>query len=213
MLPSQQPKIKAQFILAHGAGAGKHSEFMQQMCNKITELSQSEIKVILFDFPYMQLIEQTGKKRPPNKMPVLVEAYREQLKACDPQIPVFVGGKSMGARVALETILNHRQKPVVNIRGYCALGYPFHPVGKPEKLRLELLNSVDINGLIVQGTRDTFGKQAEVESYPLNSNYKVKWIDTGDHSLKPLKSSGMTHAQTLQQAAESILEYINEQLV
>ncbi|MCU4674612.1 hypothetical protein N7931_03105 [Catenovulum sp. 2E275] len=201
-------KTKAQLVLAHGAGAGSKSDFMQQICNKITDLSQGEIKVIMFDFPYMQIIEQTGKKRPPNKMPVLVEAFIEQVKQLDLNLPVFVGGKSMGARVALETILACEQQNIADIKGYFALGYPFHPVGKPDKLRLDLLNSVSTKGLIIQGERDTFGNKSEVERYNVRHNYQFKWILSGDHSLKPLKSSGLTQLQTITQAANWVVDFI-----
>ncbi|WAJ71465.1 alpha/beta family hydrolase [Catenovulum adriaticum] len=202
---------RAQIILAHGAGAGSNSDFMKQICNKITEVSQNKIKVILFDFPYMQLIQQTGKKRPPNKMPVLSQSFIEQMNRVDANLPLFIGGKSMGARVALQACLD--AKMPVNLLGYIALGYPFHPVGKPEKLRLALLNSVDLPGLIVQGERDTFGKRAEVDTYQINDNYQFNWIATGDHSLKPLKASGFTQLQMIETAANSIKEFVDAKLI
>lgn len=204
-------EYQAQIILAHGAGAGSSSDFMKQICNKITEVSQNKIKVILFDFPYMQLIEQTGKKRPPNKMPVLAQSYIEQISQVNPNLPLFIGGKSMGARVALQACLDADMP--ANLRGYIALGYPFHPVGKPEKLRLNLLNAVNLPGLIIQGERDTFGKKAEVAGYQINDNYQFNWIETGDHSLKPLKASGFTQLQMIEAAAQSIKEFIDAKAI
>ncbi|EWH11005.1 hypothetical protein DS2_05535 [Catenovulum agarivorans DS-2] len=197
-------------ILAHGAGAGSQSEFMQSVCNKLTEFTKSEknyqLEVILFDFPYMQQIHTTGKKRPPDKMPKLVEAFKQQVLHLGEDDIVFVAGKSMGARVALETILATDR----NIRGAIALGYPFYPPGKPEKHRLELISKTTKPCLIVQGERDTFGNRDWVSQQAFSNNIKVNWLKAADHSLKPLKSSGVTHEQALDYACHTIIEFINE---
>ena len=55
----------ATLILAHGAGAGMHSDFMADMAIRLAE---QKITVIRFDFPYMQIMTETGKRRPPEKI-------------------------------------------------------------------------------------------------------------------------------------------------
>ncbi|KMT65257.1 alpha/beta family hydrolase [Catenovulum maritimum] len=198
-----QEQAKAILVLAHGAGAGSQSEFMQQICNKITEISNFEIKVRLFDFPYMQQIAQTGKKRPPDRMPKLLESFQAQVAQLNSNIPVFVAGKSMGARVALQ-VHNLSDK----ISGYIALGYPFHPVGKLDKLRLEGLDDFSGRGLIIQGERDSFGNFDQVQTYSLSSDIELCWIEKADHSLKPLKSTGISHDEALNTTAAKIIEFI-----
>ena len=90
-------KARAQFIFAHGAGAGSDSEFMQTMANLI---SQHGIDVALFDFQYMQIAKETGKRRPPERAPKLLAYFSEVLAERQPELPLFIGGKSMGGRMA-----------------------------------------------------------------------------------------------------------------
>ncbi|WP_143869668.1 alpha/beta family hydrolase [Catenovulum sediminis] len=195
-------------ILAHGAGAGSDSDFMQQVCNKITKHQQEvhalSIKVILFDFPYMQTIKESGKKRPPDRMPTLVDAYLAQIDKVPADAKLFVGGKSMGSRVALNAYLQSKRP----IDGFIALGYPFHPPGKPEKHRIDLLNQCDLPGLIIQGERDTFGNRDQVGKFTVQDNYEIRWIEKADHSLKPLKSTGLDSDDTLNEASEYIKEFV-----
>ena len=75
----------------------------------------------------------------------------------------------MGGRIA--SILTSEESHS-SISGCICLGYPFHPPGKPEKLRTDHLQSIDTPCLIIQGTRDPFGKKEEVETYTLDSKSK-----------------------------------------
>lgn len=169
----------ATLILAHGAGADSQSEFMRYMQR---EISDSSIDVITFDFPYMLRRQETGKKSPPDRMPKLIESFKQQIEQVNSDI-VVIGGKSMGGRVA--TMIADETA----VSGVIAMGYPFHPPGKPEKTRTEHLKSIKTPTLILQGTRDTFGKPEEVASYHLSRNIDVTWLQDGNHSLETLKRS------------------------
>ena len=92
--------------------------------------------------------------------------------------------------------------------GLVCLGYPFHPVGKPDKLRVEHLEKIKTPTLIVQGERDPFGSREEVEGYKLSSAIQVKWIEDGDHSFKPRKSSGRTEQQNWEKAVAEIAAFV-----
>ncbi|GAM60575.1 hydrolase of the alpha/beta-hydrolase fold [Vibrio ishigakensis] len=173
----------ANFIFAHGAGAGMESEFMQTITEKLT---QHGVSVYLFDFPYMQKTKELGKRRPPDKMDKLEQAFLSEISQLDASIPLFIGGKSMGGRVA-SMILEKTEA-----QGCMCLGYPFHPPGKPEKLRTEHLLELKKPLLVVQGEKDTFGKRDEVEGYPLSESIKVVYLQDGDHSFKPPKRSDAT---------------------
>ena len=78
------------------------------------------------------------------------------------------------------------------VAGLACLGYPFHPPGKPEKLRTEHLETLKTPALILQGERDPFGRREEVEGYALSSAIDVQYLPDGNHDLQPRKSSGHT---------------------
>ena len=96
----------------------------------------------------------------------------------------------------------------VGAHGRICLGYPFHPVGKPENLRTAHLAELKIPTLIVQGTRDPFGRPDEVSTYQLSPAIKILWLEDGDHSFKPTKASGRTLEQNIAEAIVAIREFI-----
>ncbi len=79
--------------------------------------------------------------------------------------PLIIGGKSMGGRVA--SMVADQLFEAGRIAGLVCLGYPFHPPGKPEKLRTAHLEGLQTPTLICQGTRDEFGTRDEVLTYAL----------------------------------------------
>ncbi len=188
-------------LLAHGAGAPMDSEFMQSMA---AGLAEQGVTVVRFEFPYMQARRVDGKKRPPNAQGALLAHFSEVLALIKSQWPgrVALGGKSMGGRMASLLV------DQAEVDALVCLGYPFHPPGKPEKLRTAHLASLATPGLIVQGERDPFGKRAEVEGYALSPALTVQWLNSGDHDFKPLKSSGLTQADNLQQAAVCVARFL-----
>ena len=56
--------------------------------------------VVRFEFPYMALRRQTGKKRPPDREPVLRKPWLDVVASLVPWTMVIIGGKSMGGRIA-----------------------------------------------------------------------------------------------------------------
>jgi predicted alpha/beta-hydrolase family hydrolase len=177
-------------LLAHGAGAAMDSPFMAAMASG---LAGAGWRVVRFEFPYMARMRQTGRRQGPDRMPVLQEAFRQQVqleKTDQPGRPMFIGGKSMGGRVA--SLLVDALAASDRVRGCLCLGYPFHPPGKPLQLRTEHLIALRTPTLILQGERDSFGKRGEVESYALSTQIQLHWIANGDHSFKPTRSSGLS---------------------
>lgn len=195
------PEAPATLLLAHGAGAPMDSPFMAAIAMGLTERGW---RVLRFEFPYMARRRQSGRRSAPDRLPVLLEAFRDQVarERADPQgpdRPVLIGGKSLGGRVA--SLLVDELAAAADVGGCLCLGYPFHPPGRPQQLRTEHLLTLQTPTLIVQGERDGFGRRDEVETYPLAPAVQLEWIPWGDHSFKPTRSSGLSEADTWALAA------------
>ena len=184
-------------VLAHGAGAPMDSEFMDEIASGLAEAG---LRVARFEFPYMVKRRQDGKRRPPDRAPVLIESYLKVAAQLGPE-NLIIGGKSMGGRIASMVA------DEAGVAGLVCLGYPFHPPVKPEKLRTAHLEKLKTPALILQGERDTFGKREEVERYRLASAISVQFLPDGDHDLKPRKASGFTREENWQTATEAIREF------
>lgn len=185
-------------LLAHGAGAGMEHDFLSRLS---ALLAGPDIEVVRFNFPYMSKRAQDGKRRPPDRQPVLLAHWREMVKAfAHPRL--FVAGKSMGGRMAAEIA------DEMNAAGLLILGYPFHPPAKPDRWRGEVLKQIKTLTLLLQGERDTFGSRAELVDFPFSSNLSVHWLTDGDHGFKPRKASGLSEQDNLQRAADRIIDFI-----
>lgn len=164
-------------------------------------VAEAGFAVIRFEFPYMARRREDGKRRPPDRQPVLLEAWRAVFSTIRSE-NVAIGGKSMGGRMA-SLIADE-----VGAVGLVCLGYPFHPPGKPERLRTEHLATMKTPTLILQGERDPFGAMAEVGGYDLASTIKVQWLGDGNHDLAPRKKSGRTSEQNLAEAVAGIIDFL-----
>ncbi|MGD8587794.1 MAG: dienelactone hydrolase family protein [Chromatiales bacterium] len=188
-------------ILAHGAGQDMDAPFMRDITQRV---AGSRLQVIRFNFPYMVKRLETGRQRPPDRQPVLLAHWRrviEQVRA-EHSGPLFIGGKSLGGRMA--SLLADEQQ----VAGLVCLGYPFHPPGKPQRLRTEHLLALQTPTLICQGERDGFGNRQEVSDYRLPPNIRLHWLRDGDHSFKPRKASGLSLSDNLEAAATAVLDFI-----
>ena len=203
------PEAAGQVILlAHGAGAPMDSPFMADIAAR---LGAAGVRVARFEFPYMAVRRTGDRKPPPDREPKLRDAFWvaiASVRARHPEAALFIGGKSMGGRIA-SMIADEAAEHGHRIAGVVCLGYPFHPPGKPEKMRTAHLEAMRTPCLIVQGTRDTFGTPDDVAAYTLSDAITLHWIESGDHSLKPLKSSGRSMDDSLDAATETIIQFID----
>jgi predicted alpha/beta-hydrolase family hydrolase len=186
-------------VLAHGAGAPMDSPFMDTVAEG---LAREGIRVVRFEFPYMKARRTGGKRGAPDREPALIEAWREVIARLGGGARLVIGGKSLGGRIA---------SMVADEAGVCGLvclGYPFHPPGQPARLRVKHLETLRTPALIVQGTRDTFGRREEVEQYKLSRQIRIAWVEDGDHSLTPRARSGRTEAQNLAAAVAVVSDFV-----
>ena len=178
---SQGTPAHATFVLAHGAGAGQQSAFITDFARGLTERG---IDVLTFNFLYTE-----QRRRVPDRTEKLDACHRAAVIAARHHLDrsaVFIGGKSMGGRIA--THLAAADDPdALGIRGVVALGYPLHPPGKPQQLRAAHLSRIRVPMLIVQGERDPFGTPAELQPVldAIAGDVTLHVVENGDHSLAP----------------------------
>lgn len=192
------PKV-GRILFAHGAGAGHCSAFMRQFA---ATLARQGIQVLAIDFPYMQQINEQGKRRPPPPIQQTVAHFTAWATLLAPlsDQPLWVGGKSMGGRVATlfaSEMVGHQ----VHCQGVIVAGYPFHPPKKPDKRRLEHFPAIGCPVQILQGERDPFGNVGDVSDYSLPNNINVVWLADGDHDFKPRRISGLNQQVLIDEAA------------
>ncbi|MGB0683930.1 MAG: alpha/beta family hydrolase [Magnetovibrionaceae bacterium] len=185
--------------LAHGAGAPMDSPFMVAFAEG---LGAAGFRVARFEFPYMAERRLSGKKKPPDRQPKLLDCWRAVIEALAPPEKLVISGKSMGGRMA--SIIADDVAP----KGLVCLGYPFHSPGKPDKLRIEHLQALKTPTLILQGTRDSLGNAEEVAGYPLAETIRRHWLEDGDHSFKPRKKSGRTEQQNWDEAIAAFAAFV-----
>jgi predicted alpha/beta-hydrolase family hydrolase len=195
----------ARLLLSHGAGAPVQSEFCQLLAQ---QLANQGIEVWGFNFAYMQK-PLAGKRQLPAKMPVLMAEFLEQINQMPTDLPLVIAGKSMGGRVA--TMLAASDLLPAQVKAVIAFGYPFHPP-KKDSWRTEHFADLKRPVLVLQGERDPFGSVQELadKSWPL---IDLKWLQSGDHDFSPLKKSGFSQQQLIEQASLLSRSFINERIL
>jgi predicted alpha/beta-hydrolase family hydrolase len=195
-------------VLAHGAGNDLRSEFLEFFA---TALAERGLAVVRFNFPY----KETPGKRPPDRMELLVSTFRDVVAAAatrtgSPPGPLFVGGKSMGARVAVAACAEKLVRPT----GLVFLGFPLHAAGRPEVRRTEPLVQAGRPMLFVHGTRDTFGAvdelRSEMERLKLAGTVHV--VEGGDHSFRLPISHARRQTAEMDAAADAIELFVHDLL-
>jgi predicted alpha/beta-hydrolase family hydrolase len=183
----------ATYVFAHGAGGAMDTPFMTTVAHG---LGARGVRVVRFEFPYMAARRTSGKRGAPDREPVLLKAWRDVVAQLGGGERLFIGGKSMGGRMA--TLVADE----LRVRGVVCFGYPFHPPGQPAKVRTAHLEALVTPMLVLQGERDPFGTRDDLASYKLSPSVRVEWLTDGDHSLKPRAKSGVTTEENLDRAVE-----------
>jgi predicted alpha/beta-hydrolase family hydrolase len=190
-------------VLAPGAGALMDSSFMEEMARALTLES---IQVIRFEFPYTREFRKTGKRSAPDAPDILQECWADVVDQIGSPSNMVIGGKSMGGRIASMVA------DKLGVKGLVCLGYPFHPAGRPVVLRVAHLKELKTPTLILQGTRDAMGTREEISGYALSKAIRVAYLEDGDHSFKPRKSSGRTYEQNMLEAVRETVQFCSSLL-
>ena len=192
-------------LLAHGAGADMNAAALTTVADA---LADARVPSLRFDFPYRR-----AGRRAPDRPPVLEAAVREAAaelaRLADlPAVRLVLGGRSMGGRIC-SLVAADEAEPLAAL-GLALLGYPLHPPGKPETLRVEHFKRLTMPVLFASGTRDAFGSPAELKRHAKKVKGPVTfhWVETGDHGFKPLKASGLTVDAALAGVAEAVVSFV-----
>ncbi len=198
-------RLRVTLLLGHGAGADQKSAFMVSFA---TELAARGVDTVTFNFLYTE----QGRNAPDTKSRLeacyhaAIAAVRKHKRLGGNRLAI--GGKSMGGRIASQVAAEEAS----GLCGLVFLGYPLHPPGKPEQLRIEHLPRIAAPMLFLQGTRDPFGTPAEFKPIlkKLKGRATLYAIEDGDHSFTVLKRSQKSQAQVYSDAQEEIVRWLSQ---
>jgi predicted alpha/beta-hydrolase family hydrolase len=201
---ADSPSFGATLILGHGAGGGQRSTFMVDFARAMSSLG---VDVITFNFPYTE-----QRRRIPDRAPVLEACYRAVIASVHARLPapkraLFIGGKSMGGRIATQVAA---ADPALPIAGLVLLGYPLHPPGRPTERRDKHLPAVGRPMLFVQGARDAFGTPAELAPIveTIGPSASIHVVAGGDHSLKLARKDPAAQAAAYDDVQRTMVEWM-----
>ena len=195
-------RCDALMVFAHGAGAGMQHAFMNRMAEALLDAG---IATLRFQFPYME----RGRK-PPDRQPVLVATIARVAAVAATQAhgrPLFVGGKSMGGRMAS---IAAAEGLLPDVQGLVFFGFPLHPAGKASTDRADHLAAVAVPMLFLQGTRDRLADPGLIEAVcaDLGSLATLQKFVGADHSFAYLKSAGRTDAAVDAEIAAAVRAFV-----
>ncbi len=171
-----KPRKPRGLLLTHGAGGDSSHRLLVSLEDHL------DLPVRRFDFPYRQ-----QGRRPPPRAPKLIISMVEEAAKFSEEVgirpdEVALGGRSMGGRIASMAVAEG-----LSAAALVLLSYPLHPVGKPEKLRVEHFPGIAVPTLFCNGDRDPFGTPEEVdrEICAIAGPTKVHWLSGQRHDPKP----------------------------
>jgi hypothetical protein len=167
--PADEPR--GALVLGHGAAGGVSSRDLVA----VSDVARSEgVSVVLVEQPYR--VAGRRSPAPARQLDAAWTAVVDHLLAGELRgLPLVVGGRSLGARVACRTA------EATGAAGVLCLAFPLQPPrrsgGAPPASRLHELDAVTVPTLVVQGARDRFGIP------PATARRTVVQVP-GDHSLR-----------------------------
>ena len=169
-------------------------------------LARRGLDVLTFNFLYTE-----EGRRLPDRADALEACYRAAIQAARLYAPfegnaMFVGGKSMGGRIASHLAANDPTET----SGLVLLGYPLHPPGRPSQLRVAHLAKIRVPMLFVQGARDPFGTPDELRPHldGLAPPVTLHVVENGEHSLAPPKRGPASVDQLCGQIQDVVADWV-----
>jgi predicted alpha/beta-hydrolase family hydrolase len=188
-------------VLAPGAGSRLDHPFLAELAASLAE----DLLVVRFNFPY-----QEAGRRSPDPTVKLEAAYRDVLAwlRAHPDFapgPLVAGGKSMGGRMA-----SHLAAAGEAIDGLAFLGYPLHPPGRKDQLRVAHLPAIRCPMLFIQGTRDAFCDLALLRPVlaTLTAPHELVLVPEADHGFKAPQRAGRSPAEIMAFIRETLRDFV-----
>ncbi len=182
---SRGEEQRAVLVLGHGAGGGVYAMDLDLLARRGPELG---VTVLRFEQPWRTAGRKVGA--PP---PKLDEAWLAAVGWLVDQpwtmSPLFVGGRSAGARVACRTA------DTFELAGIVCLAFPLHLPGQPAKSRAHELLAPRAPRLVLQGTNDSFGRPEEIRAAIGDiTGISLVELPGADHSYRTAKAAPFTPA-------------------
>ncbi|MEV7771559.1 alpha/beta family hydrolase [Kitasatospora sp. NPDC086791] len=184
---------KAVLALGHGAGGGIEARDLVALAG---QLPPRGITVALVEQPWRVAGKKLGPA--PRTLDLGWRPVAERLAGAG--LPLVVGGRSAGARVACRT------GAATGAVGVVALAFPLHPPGKPEKSRAEELLESGLPTLVVQGAQDPFGGPEEFPELP--AGHELVAVPYGSHGFAVPKRAPMGEAEVLDLICASVGDWV-----
>ena len=163
-------------LLTHGAGGDSSHRLL------VALEEQLDLPVRRIDFPYRK-----EGRRAPDRAPKLIAALRDEVETYASDLRcgserIALGGRSMGGRICSMAVAEGLPAAALVL-----LSYPLHPVGKPERLRIEHFGDISVPTLFCNGDRDPFGTPDELGRHlgAIAGPVEVHWLEGQRHDPKP----------------------------
>ena len=173
-------------LLAHGAGTNQDHPVMVATRSA---LAAGGVQAMTFNYPYAE----AGRRRP-DSTERLLACHRAALAKLADRCPegTYLAGRSMGGRMG-----TYLAAEGAEARGVICYGYPLHPPGKADRLRIDHLGSIRVPMLFFQGDRDALSRSDLFDRHVRSlANVKVVDLKAG-HSLGGMKSVELLARETL----------------
>jgi hypothetical protein len=165
---------KALLVLTHGASGGVETVDLRAIRDAAVRAGIVVARVLQ---PHRSA--PPGAPKQDDAWLAAVAGIRKRRGCAD--VPLVVGGRSNGARLACRTAV------AVGAQAVVALAFPVHPPGKPETSRLGELDAAQVPVLVVQGDRDPFGMP------PAGKGRQIVVMPGSGHSLRSDPTAVASH--------------------
>jgi predicted alpha/beta-hydrolase family hydrolase len=181
-------------LLAHGAGTNQDHPFMTSLRDG---LAGSGHTVMTFNYPYTE----RGSKRP-DRAEILLRCHRAAADHLAARVDrLFLAGRSMGGRIATYLVAEG-----YSAEGVILYGYPLHPAGHEDRLRIDHFGEVGVPLLFFQGTSDALSRMElfdrHIRALP---NATVELLEGASHSFR---GKGWTEEAMMERLVNGTIQWI-----
>ncbi len=195
--PPSSP-LAAGLVIAHGRSNDMRVPFVRRIAEAA---AAAGVWALRFNFRYLDA-KRSASRDLSEEEKDLLGAVRFARKAL-PSGPVFVAGKSMGARVCA------RASGDPDVAGVLMLGYPLHPMFRPRVRSPPEWPMIAKPALFVQGDHDPFcDLERLAEELPrLSHRHHLVVIPNAGHSFEPKGGK----RDTFPEVRDAVLEWLGGQ--